>query len=152
MKEYRTLPQNHLWTLAEAPGEGTDGMTISDDNVTFHLTVMPYPEDVYNDILAQAAQYQVIEDSCTGAADRHQDICHHVSAITSHSIVVRDNRFVGIFTLCTYGEDSFMSTVRRDSYKGLLFADGTTVGINRDEFESSPGGFRHTCDYSLEKC
>jgi len=151
MKDYRSLPERHLWTLTQASGKGEDGMTIRDGNTSFHLTVMPYPEDVYNDILAQAAQYQIVEDSCTGAADRPQDIRHHASAVTPHSIVVKENRFAGVFTLCTYGADSFMQTVRRDSYQGLLFADGTTAGINRDEFEGSPGGFRHICDYSLEK-
>ena len=152
MNEYRSLPQNHLWTLTETPGNGNDGMTISDDNATFHLTVLPYSEDVYNEILAQAAQYRIVEDSCTGAADRPQDICHHEANIEACSIVTKDNRFVGIFTLCTDRAESFMHLYRSESYKGLLFADGTAVGINHDEFEGSPGGFRHFCKYTLKKC
>ena len=151
MKDYRYLPQNYLWTLTDIPGEGENGMTISDDNATFHLAVMPYTEDVYNEILAQAAQYWVVEDSVRKTADRNRDIHHGEYSIKPRSIVVNDNRFVGIFTLCTYREESFMHTIRLDSYEGLLFTDGTAVGINRDIFEGSPGGFQYVCDYSLKK-
>ncbi len=151
MKKYTELLSNHLWTLTEFPAEGNDGITVSDKNGTFELMIAEYAEDVYNDILKQAAEYvhvahMIVYRNGNTDEDRtdRKDISHN-------SIIVKNNSFAGMLTLCILEGETHQHTVRFDECKGILFADGTAAGINYDLFEGDPGAFRVTTEHSLVK-
>lgn len=125
-------------------------MTISDDSHMYYLVAMLYPENVYNSIIEQSHSYKIITKSVIEHYDGTETNKRN-KHIQPDKIVVKDNSFAGIFTLCTYRGETRQQTVRYKEYKGILFADGTAVGVNYDMFEADPGAFRTKSYYSLEK-
>lgn len=152
MNNYPYLDRNHYWTLTDTPGEGKEGLTVSDENATFYLTAIEYPEDVYEDIYKQSGAYCLIEDRVTFNYNYvGEDKNRYHTSIEHKSIIVKDQKFVGILTCCGHIYEVHRSVQNWDFYHGILFTDGTTVGINYDEFEGQPGACKSRTDYSLKK-
>ena len=150
MYSYPFLPDKHLWTLTDSPESTVKTMTISDDSHMYYLVAMLYPENVYNSIIEQSHSYKIITKSVIERYDGTETSINN-EHIHTDKIVVKDNSFAGIFTLCTYRGETRQQTVRYKEYKGILFADGTAVCVNYDMFEADPGAFRTKNYYSLEK-
>ena len=146
MKAYPKIPANCLWTIATDVPHGEKPIGVGD----YSLKLTEYPEDVYGSILEQAQSYAIVSKSVTHSASG-KDEYSRKNTITPDCIVVKDHGFAGVFTLCTHEEVVHLHTVRFKEHTGILFADGTSVGINYDEFEGCPGGFFHTCTYALGK-
>ena len=151
MYSYPFLPDKHLWTLTDSPESTVKTMTISDDSHMYYLVAKQYRENVYSSIIEQSYSYKIITKSEIERYDGTETSLSN-EHISHDKIVVKDNSFAGIFTLCTYRGETRQQTVRYKEYKGILFADGTAVGVNYDMFEADPGAFRTKSFYSLEKC
>ena len=152
MYDYPRIANNHHWTITDTPGQGNQGLTIRDENTTFYLTAVEYPDDVYEEICRQSKAYYLIEDRVIlnynhVAEDRRR----YQSDIGYNTIIVKDNTFVGVLTCCCYLYEVHLSVVDSAHYQGILFTDGTCIGVNYDEFEGQPGNCKTRTDYSLEK-
>ncbi len=152
MENYPYLADYNYWTLTDTRGVGNKGLTISDENATLYLTAIRYPEDVYEDIYKQAGEYCLIEDNVTFNFNRiDEERNQYKSYIPRKSVIVRDNKFVGMLTCGTYVYEVHRSVVERNLFHGILFTDGTTAGTNYTEYECQPGNFRSRTDYSIKK-
>jgi len=116
----------------------------------FCLKKTEYSEEIYNEIISQSNCYRIV-DEVEEISARETEHYRHSNKIKPECIIVKNNNFAGIFTLCSFTEEVHLHTTIHEEYKGLLFTDGTSAGINCNSFEGYPGGYRHYIRYSLEK-
>ncbi len=148
MDKYPELSVRCLWTLVDPEVYSEDIMSIEN----FHLQKKEYSEETYNDILEQAKTYNIVsEDHVDSDYDNRKDIT--LSKPSPECIVVKNNSFAGIFTLCLHNLEAYMhhDSTGSASHRGILFADGNSVGVNYDEFRRCPGYWVFTKTYSLQK-
>ena len=151
MKKYPLLSDNYLWTITDSDKDDTETMTITGNENTFYLVKAQYPDDVYDNIIKQAESYRIIKKEMINCTDYR---CEESRIPSVEWIVVKDNSFAGIYTLCLHEMEVYLHYVEsgHKEYRGLLFIDGTSIGVNYDQFERNPGGWRYEAAYSLVKC
>jgi len=150
MQDYPKLLPHQLWTMAET-GDGTEELNI--EGVC--LKAMEYEPDVYKAILAQAKAYRIVADTFIergSVVDGRQEDDGETTYrdVTGECIVVHESQFAGIFTLCIHKE-KIKYVEHETQCAGILYVDGTEIGINYDEYLRNPGHWCLTTVYTLEK-
>ena len=148
MREYPKLPAYRFWTMVP---ECADAVQI--DGI--YLKEAAYPSEVYADILQQAGAYQLTAETYIDRGDvvdgrTNDEETTTVSQIRPEQILVKDNAFYGILTLCVHKEKIKYVEYETECF-GILFADGSAAGINYDEYHRNPGHWCMVTEYRLEK-
>ena len=148
MRDYPKLAPHQLWTVVE---ECSDAVQIEG----IFLKEMQYPAQVYEEILQQAGAFRLTAetyidrgDVVDGRTNDEEEL--RTFDLKPEQIVVKDNAFYGILTLCVHKEKIKYVEYETECF-GLLFADGTAVGVNYDEFHRNPGHWYMVTEYRLEK-
>ena len=149
MKNYVKLPERYLGTITDSPTTA-DSMIISNSNCTFYLEKVQYNQEVYNNIINQAEAYKIVEKSVLKTSENTENF-YEEKAPEADCFVIKDDCFVGIFTLCTYKLEAYLHSTCNKEYCGILFTNGDSIGINYDELHRCPGCWEYTTVYSLEK-
>ena len=150
MNDYPKLLPHQLWTITET-ADGAEELNIEG----IYLRTMEYEPAVYEAILAQTKVYRIVADTFIergSVVDGRQEDDGETTYrdVTSECIVVRENQFTGVFTLCIHKE-KIKYVEHETQCAGILFADGTGIGINYDEYRRNPGHWCMTSVYTLEK-
>ncbi|MBQ8400154.1 MAG: hypothetical protein IJX08_09380 [Clostridia bacterium] len=151
MRKYTILPENHFYRLSDqVQGEA---LTVKDGEKTVYLIPTEYPQKVYEEILDRASSYRVVEESFLETGRGTEDKGSDLLKIDPNSIIVQDDLFAGVLTLCGYEQEVYMhrDNIACKEYQGILFADGNSMGINQDMYSQLPGCWRFISRYSLKK-
>ena len=115
------------------------------------LKEIPYSEEAYASILEEAQEYIIYSKNHGNFPNRTYPEITKEGTPNEKNLIVQDGHFAGVLLTCKRSEESYMHSTIHEQRYGLLFADGTHLGLCISEYSFNPGGRWHSSGYYLDK-